>query len=113
MRATRALDRLKELPIVAHDSRLLHGYVFASGQLLELRNDLAGAESAYRDAIRLDPDAPLPQMALASALAKQGRIEEARNVAKHALPYFPPDERELQRVAFERDLSVAAGGAGL
>jgi len=109
-RATAALDRVKNASLLAHDPRFLRGFVFASGELLELQDNPAGAEAAYRDAIALDAFDPKPRIALASLLAKQGRISEAREMANAALSLFAPDEREPWRRKFEQTLagSVAA-----
>jgi tetratricopeptide (TPR) repeat protein len=107
-RAQNALDKLKDSDVLVYNSRFLRGYILANGELFELRHDEVGAEAAYRDAIKLEEYDPAPQMALASLLAKQGKILEARAAAEAALPLFTPDERIKRRQEFERGLGNPA-----
>jgi hypothetical protein len=106
-RAERALGRLRGEPLIKHDRRCLRGYILASGRLLELRRDFGAAETAFRDAVSLDAFDPLPRMALASLLAREGRRGEARDEAGRALALFAPDERDAWRRKFEQTLSSA------
>jgi predicted Zn-dependent protease len=106
-RASLALDKLKMSPLVAYNPGILHGYIFASGELLKLQNDLSGAEEAYRDAINLNPYDPIPQMELASLLASEGKPGEARKQADIALALFATDEREQRRASFEATLAAS------
>lgn len=106
-RAVRALDRLKNTNILAYNSSILGGYVFANGQVLELRGDLVGAETAYRDALTLYPRDGIWRMTLALLLIKLDKIGEARATAEMALSLLPPDERERRRAAFDEALRAA------
>lgn len=88
--------------------RQLQGFVLATGQLRELKRDLAGAEEAYRDAITLEPFDPEAQMTLALLLAREKRESEARAACAQALALFVPEERERRRQVFERTLAAAS-----
>ena len=63
---------------------------FNLGAILSLEKDLAGSESAYREAIRLAPGFVQPRVNLGTLLEGQGKIEEAlaewRWVADHVSP---------------------------
>jgi len=107
-RAAHALDRLKQLAILGYDVGMLHGYLFAQGELSELEGNPADAEDAYREAIKLDTRDPVPQITLAMLLARQGRAEEAVTLANVALALFAPDERERRRREFATALSGTA-----
>jgi hypothetical protein len=107
-RAAAALSRLQGVRNTADDARLFRAYVLASGRLREAQGDSAGAENAYRELMRLNAVDPLPRLALAQLLAKEGKIAEARAAEDDALQLFPPDEREPRRQAFEQTLSTQA-----
>jgi tetratricopeptide (TPR) repeat protein len=108
-RAALALGKLKDSRVLAYDKGILRGYVFANGMLLELQGDPSGAEEAYRDAIKLDPLDPVPQITLATLLAKHARFAEARPLANAALALFAPDERVRRQREFETALATAGG----
>lgn len=61
------------------------------GRLAELKKDYATANEAYRDAIRLDPKAPAPRVALAKLQFGMGQVDEAE-VTYRALLARHPDE---------------------
>ena len=106
-RAALALGKLKDSRVLAYDRGILRNYVFANGMLLELQGDASGAEEAYRDAITLDPLDPVPQITLATLLAKHARLAEARPLAKAALALFAPDERARREREFEAVIATA------
>ena len=100
-RASAAIDKLKTDGAFAYDATLLRNYIFTVGQLLELQNDVPGAEAAYREAIRMDPLNSVTQMTLAMLLAQEGKLPEARKIMDKALALSAPDEREERRQMFE------------
>jgi tetratricopeptide (TPR) repeat protein len=102
------LAALKDDDALAFNRHLLLAYIEANGLLLELRQDLIGAEAAYRDAIQLDPQEPVSQMTLATVLARQGKTDEARQIGERAIALFAPPERDLRRKELERALSGSA-----
>jgi hypothetical protein len=106
-RARLALGKLQGTSAIARDSRLRRGYVFASGELLELQGEPKGASAAYRETIRLDPLDPLPRMALARLLARHGDESAARAEAAVALPLFAPEQRMIWQHRFEQTLSTS------
>jgi len=101
-RAAVALQGLQQGTALAYDARLLHGFILASGELSELQNDPAAAESAYRDAIASDPNDPSPYMRLALLLYRLGRGTEAQTTAASAVSLYAPDERERQRAILQQ-----------
>ena len=103
--ASTALDKLKTDRALAYDESLLRGYIFAVGQLLELQDDIPGAENAYREAVRMDPLNPVGQMTLAMLIAQKGNVPEARSIMDKALALSAPDEREERRQMFEAKLA--------
>ena len=107
-RIAAALDKLKADRAFVYDASLFEDYVFAVGQLLELQNDVPGAEAAYRSAVKMDPLNPVNQMTLAMLLAQKGDLAEARSIMDKALALSAPDEREERRQMFEAKLAEQA-----
>lgn len=107
-RARLALGKLRGTTAIVRDARVLRAYLFASGELLELQGDPKRAIAAYRETIRLGPLEPLPHMALATLLARQGDKDAAREEAALALPLFAPEQRKTWQQRFEQTLSTSA-----
>lgn len=110
-RAEDQLAAMKDDDALAFNRHLLLAYIEANGILLELREDLTGAEEAYRDAVRIDPQEPVSQMTLATVLARQGKTDEARQIGERAIALFAPPERALRRKELERALSGTSASA--
>jgi tetratricopeptide (TPR) repeat protein len=91
--------------------RQMVNYVSKIGDIRRLQGDLPGAESAYRDAVRLDPMIPVPHLSLATVLAKQGKIAEARRAAEEGLVLLTPDRQQRSRREFEAFLEKTSTGA--
>jgi len=106
VRAERAMQTLQDGDIIANDIRYLPRYVLTYGKFLELQRDFVGAEQAYRDAIRADPQDPEARMALATILAKQGKTSQAREMADEALRMYPPDQRASRHQTIEKILEM-------
>jgi len=106
-RATQALDALRKQNLLAYDLRYLPRYILTSGRLLELQNDRAGAEAAYRDAIKADPFDPEAHMALVLLLARAGKVNETRDAEQALLALSAPDERESRRRLIEQTLAAS------
>jgi predicted O-linked N-acetylglucosamine transferase (SPINDLY family) len=74
-------------------SPLAHVVNFNLGATLSLENDIDGAETAYREAIRLLPGFVQPRVNLGTLLEGRGKIEEAltdwRWVMEHVSPQDP------------------------
>lgn len=79
-------------------------FILASGDLKALQGDLAGAETAYRDAIKVDPLVPGPYMSLANALVRQAKFADGRNAAKEGLALYASDVRDARAKDFQRIL---------
>jgi Flp pilus assembly protein TadD len=77
-----------------------------------MKHDLPGAEQAYRAAIAMEPLDPQAQMNLASLLARQGKVDEARKRAQLALALFAPDQRAEKRRQFEGILAASGAPSG-
>jgi len=62
------------------------------GRALEAKNDLAGAEAAFRRALKADRlNQPIYALDLASVLVTEKKIAEAVSVAQSMLALYPPD----------------------
>ena len=106
-RADSVLERIRNDPtILAYNQRFAQRYIQVNGMLFEAKGDMINAESAYRDAVAADPLVPEAQMALATFLARQGRIDEARVAAARALQLYAPDMRDRRRHEFELAATV-------
>jgi hypothetical protein len=102
----RAQQAMKSQP---PSRRHLVAYICKVGDLRRQQGDLAGAESAYKDAIKLDPMIPEPHFSLATVLARQGRAQEARRVADDGIALIAPEQRPKAEREFERLLGTPAG----
>jgi tetratricopeptide (TPR) repeat protein len=79
----------------------LRSFMLLSGQVGELRNDLAEAEEAYSAAIAFEPQLPEAHMRLAIVRAHAGRIDDARILYDKALALYAPADRERIRRQFD------------
>jgi len=73
-----------------------------------LRGDLPGAETAYREAVRMEPLDPIVKHALALLLVREGKSDEARIIEQCALSLFAPGERAGHQREFEAELAASA-----
>jgi tetratricopeptide (TPR) repeat protein len=105
--AEEILETLKHDEVFEYDAELFHKYILVVGRLLELKGDLAGAESAYREAMRMQPLDPKSRSLLAWILLREGNVEQARDMMQTALERFAPDIRERYRIEFERQVGAA------
>jgi Tfp pilus assembly protein PilF len=105
-RARTALDRIQNSGSPA-ETRGWNGFILATGRLRELEHDLAGAATAYHDALTMDPLDPMAHNAFALFLARQGKAAEARAAMDETLPLYPSDVREQRRQEFEQTLTTA------
>jgi tetratricopeptide (TPR) repeat protein len=105
--AATALGHLEKDPALAYSAPLLHQYILATGELREVRKDLAGAEDAYRDAMSTDPDDPAPPMQLAALLISQGRSTEGRKLGQLAIELYAPDERQRRQAVLDAIANAA------
>lgn len=104
-RASFALGKLKDAPILGYDKGLLRKFVFASGLLLELENKFDEAEAALRDAITIDAFDPEPYLELALLQARKGFASQAADTAEKGFALLAPDQREARRRSFEQRLN--------
>jgi tetratricopeptide (TPR) repeat protein len=84
---------------------------FDRGQALAIKGDAAGAIAAYHAAAIKSPRAPAISVALAAALAKSGKLDDAErayNVAIAADPTFAPPYVALAELAEKRGDVAAA-----
>ncbi len=89
-------------------------FAIARGDLRDLQGDVAAAETAYRDAIRLAPTLLGVRSRLAGLLERAGRIDEAVKVAQDGVAAAPLDAGGLDLLAqflarrgTEQDLTAA------
>jgi len=104
-RASFALDKLKDAPILGYDKTVLRKFILANALLLDIENRSNEAEAAFRDAIAIDAFDPEPLLALASLQARQGNVPLARQTAERGFALLAPDQRDARRRAFEQSLS--------
>jgi hypothetical protein len=108
-RASFFLDRVEHAPDL-HSLKMTYvAYLNARGALLLLQNNPVAAEAVAREAISQDGLYPDPQLILAAALARQGRVAEARGIGMAALQLIPPQQREQRRLMLERVLAYGDG----
>jgi len=69
------------------------------GRAYEALGKTPEAETAYRRAIELQPDLPLPHYALGTLLARAGRKEEATPQVALYQKYFQGEQEQRQRAA--------------
>lgn len=101
-RAAFFLDKVQNAPDL-HGLKMTYiAYLDERGALLLLQNNPPAAESAAREAISLDNLYPEPQLILAAALAREGRVAEAREIGDAALQLIPPQQREQKQRMLER-----------
>jgi Flp pilus assembly protein TadD len=68
------------------------------GRLAQVDGDLAGAIDAFRSAVRLNPNDPIVHRELASALAADGRVDDAFAELAAALLIDPADASVLAAI---------------
>lgn len=90
-RAGRLAEAATAYAAIARQWPQSHGPLVGLGNARYALGDHAGAEAAFRDAIRRRPEDPAAWNNLAHALAKQGRHAEAVEAARHALGLGGPD----------------------
>lgn len=106
--AAEALDELDALAVVVGTAPLKATAAFCAGTLAASDGDLEGARRRFEDALGLAERARLPyeaartRMELASALARLGRADEAREHARIA-------EEHLRRLGADAEATRAAG----
>lgn len=85
----------------------------AVGTILIAQNDYKGAEQAFRESIRIEPDAVLAYANLNAALLRQGRVDEALQVLQQGLQIRPAPSlyTNLGTVLFQRSDYVGAARA--
>jgi protein O-mannosyl-transferase len=71
--------------------------------MLVLQGQLSDSDEIFREAIRLGPLDPQPRLALATALAMQGKIKEATEIGESGISLLSPDKRK----SAQKDLSRA------
>jgi len=106
-RAAAALEHIKTGPKLPSDPLFLQEFVVATGGLLELQHQPEAAESAYRDAMSMNPLNPQPSKNLALLLAREGKSSEARAIADSASSMLAADQREAWRRSFEQAAAAA------
>ncbi|MDZ7347172.1 MAG: fused MFS/spermidine synthase, partial [candidate division KSB1 bacterium] len=74
------------------------------GFVLMNRNRLDDAERAFRRAIELDPEVPLPRNYLAAILGGTGRLSEAEQILKPVLTLFPDELETYYRLGLIYEL---------
>ena len=76
------------------------------GNSLYALGDLAGAERAFRNTIRIHPGAAPAFNNLAQVLLEQGRPQEARNAARQSLALGGPHVPEYQQTLMDIEASI-------
>jgi len=84
------------------------------GVALAKKGDLRGAEQALREAVRLDPARPAPQLNLGLVLHRNGELDAAERALRKAVLLDPDNPRgfaELGHVRYEAGRWAAAATA--
>lgn len=100
-RAAYFLDLVKNSPDLHRDKVMSRFYQAMCGELELLQGDALQAEKSARVAISIDDLNPSSHLLLAMALAKQGRLDEARQEENAAVSLSAPDERKERRLLYE------------
>jgi tetratricopeptide (TPR) repeat protein len=74
-------------------------FAFLHGTSLEAMDQLTEAAAAFHDAIRHEPRAPAPYLALAEAQRKRARHDEAQNTLRKLLRQEPENIEALKSLA--------------
>jgi protein O-mannosyl-transferase len=102
-RAGQLLEIVKNSKEVTTDKQMFRVYLVTTGQMLVLQGQLSDSDEIFREAIRLGPLDPQPRLALATALAMQGKIKEATEIGESGISLLSPDKRK----SAQKDLSRA------
>jgi protein O-mannosyl-transferase len=102
------LDSVKDSPELHANPMMYRFYLTTQSQLMLLQNNPVASEQAARQAIAMDELDPNPQLALAIALAFQGKTEQATSVEATALGLLAPDAREQRKKSFEQLMTSLA-----
>jgi hypothetical protein len=100
------LDRVKDSAELHADKRMYRFYLTLISEQLLLQNRPQASEQIARSAMAMDPLDPTPPLALATALAVQGKLDEAQRVESAAVLLLPPDKRSAQLRSFESFLEL-------
>lgn len=100
--ATAFLSRIKDSPELHVNAMMYRFYLTTQSQLMLLQNKPASSEQIARRAIAMDEEDPGPQLALATSLALQGRLEEAKSVEAAAILLLTPDARQHAQESFDQ-----------
>lgn len=110
-RAATELEVVRNSRELTTDKQMFRVYLLTTGQMLALQGHLTDAEAILRAAVKLDPFDPYPQLSLATALALQGRKDQARKVGEIGIALLVPEERDPQREMLDK--AIAAGAQRL
>ncbi|NYE28066.1 tetratricopeptide (TPR) repeat protein [Rhodanobacter sp. K2T2] len=106
--AAKALNRVKNSKEVMVDKKMFGTYLLTTGQMLVQLGQLDDAEGALRAAVGFEPLDPQPRISLATALALQGKTDEAQKVGDVGILMLPSSERDAKRAALNKIISPNA-----
>jgi hypothetical protein len=101
-RASFFLDRIKNEKEIYANKVMYRFYLTLKGELLILQGKPGEAEEVLQNAALVDSLSPGPQLALATALALQGKIDDAWKAEYSAISLLAPDERSVQLNRFRK-----------
>lgn len=96
------LSRIKNSPELHSNAMMYRFYLVTQSQLMLLQGHPAPAEQIARQAIAMDQLDPSPQLALATALALQGKKDEAKSAEAAAIVLLTPSERARSQESFDQ-----------
>lgn len=104
--ATPLLEQVRDSRQITTDKSLYRQYLLATGQMLVLQGHPEDAESLFRLSMSIDPHDPQPLLSLVSALAMQGKEEEARQTSDAGIAMLPLSQQAEARKNFAKLLKA-------
>lgn len=96
------LDRIDHSPELHANAMMYRFYLVTQSQLMLLQGHPGPAEQTARQAVAMDQLDPNPQLTLATALALQGKKDEAKSTEATALALLTPSARPRAQESFDQ-----------
>lgn len=109
--ASSYLEKVRDSKEITFDRKVFGRYMQATGQMLLMQNKLPDAVAVLRASIQAVPVNPQPHLLLAVALAKQGKLAEARAMEQSGIAMLPIQQRKAAREAMNHEFGQLSGHA--
>jgi protein O-mannosyl-transferase len=107
-RAQALLEDVRTSREVANDKQMFYMYLVTTGRMLLLQGHLGDAEGVFRSAVEVDPLDSQSRIWLATSLAMQGKLDEARKMGESSISLLPPDKRDSAQKALDQLLHMVS-----